>query len=210
MEVRRESMTELWRNPARLLGLILCVLVGSGLAGCKEAKKFVADTQEGYQMVEEFARHLHGIRVSLSTNDFAKAREIGVKADQLLRTRILSWCVQLLIVEETEGVDAAKASVDRLKTSEGITTNELAALREIETYFQQKGDARTGDLLLYIGALIAEDKYGHGAGTVLYKAVDALRPAPTRAAGRTLPREGEAPDEPRIIRFGSQTNAAKK
>lgn len=173
---------------SRLLLSAVGALLAFTLVGCNDAKKLVAETKEGYRVLEEVAGHVADMSASLRTNDFAKAKEFGAKADRLLSTRTFSWSIQLLATEETNGVDAAKALIARFKAAEGITADERAALAELEKYFQRKGKAKTGDIIFLVAAVTVEGKYGHGAGGVLLRARETYRksalPAPALATNQ--------------------------
>jgi hypothetical protein len=193
---RIQAMKQKWHLP-----VVVCALLTLSLPGCDNAKQFVADSKEGYRIAEDIVGQIGKLSASLSTNDFAKAREIGAKLDHLLSTRVLSWYVRILAVEETEGSDAAKALIAELKKSEGLNAGELKALTQMESYFQNK-TGRTGDILVVIGALAAEQKYGHGAGRLVVELSDKYRksnltvkPADTNATNAGLP-------DPVFIRFG--------
>lgn len=174
---------------------VLCLLLALGLAGCDDARKLVEDSREGLEVIEEIAGKLSEFSASLSENDFAKAREIGAKIDHMLSTRVLSWLVQILVTEETEGVDAAKRLIQTLKRSEAITESESAALALIEEYFENKGRQRTVDIVVLVGALLVENKYGHGAGGLLLRLRETYR-NPQRDPGLQVtnaPTQAEVP-----------------
>src|SRR5688572_33427748 len=117
---------------------VLCAFLSIAIFGCNDAKQFVADSKEGYRIAEDIVGQIAKLGASVSTNDFAKAREIGAKLDHLLSTRVLSWYVQILALEETQGNDAARALIAELKKTEALTATELKALTEIESYFARK------------------------------------------------------------------------
>jgi hypothetical protein len=172
----------------------MCLLLALSGAGCGEAKKLADESKEGLRAAQALAGYLKGICDSLSTNNFVRAKELGGQADDFFNTRALSWCVQVLTIEEKEGVDAAKASIQRLKQTEGATTSELGALAKMETYFERKGADRTGDLVVMIGVIVAEKKYGHGAGGLVSKLCAAYR-TPPRAAPITDTNAPPAPSK---------------
>jgi len=168
---------------SRVLKLVICrclpsmvigALLGLILAGCDDAKKLVSETKEGYHVLEQVAE----MSASLRTNDFARAKEIGGKLDSFLNTRVLSWFVKILATEENDGVDAAKALIKKLKTTEGLSRDEQAALEKIEQYYQNKGNEKTGDLAFLVAAIVVEGKYGHGAGGVLLRLRETYRKSP--------------------------------
>ena len=161
----------------RLLGFIACTVVSLGLCGCEKAQKFAADTREGYQMVENVAGQVARMAASLDTNDFAQAKELAVNIERVLSTRVLSWYLKILTAEETEGIDAAKALITELKTIKDLDAVEAKALEKIEAYFQKK-TGKTGDFLVYLCALAAEAKYGHGAGNIVVTIADKYRASP--------------------------------
>ena len=164
-------------NVTRLLGFIGCVLVSLGLCGCDKAKKFTADTREGYRIAEDVARQIASMAAALDANDLAKAKEMAVKIEQVLSTRVLSWYLKILTVEEIEGIDAAKVLIAELKKTKDLDAVEAKALERIEAYFQEK-TGKTGDLVVYLCALAAEAKFGHGGGGLVAAIVDRLRTSP--------------------------------
>jgi bacillopeptidase F (M6 metalloprotease family) len=89
--------------------------------------------------------------------------------------------MQILNTEEKEGIDAAKALIEKLKTTQDITENEQAALAQIEKYFQNKGSQRTGDIAMKIAAFAVEKKYGKTARKIFIKLSDKYRNSPTPA-----------------------------
>jgi hypothetical protein len=183
----------------RSLGLILCVLLSIGILGCNDAKQFAAETREGYKMVEEVAGQVSKMVASLDTNDLAQAKEIAVKIEHVLSTRVLSWYFKILAVEETQGNDAARALIAELKKTDNINATETKALNEMDRYFQGKV-GRTGDLLFLLCAIAAEHKYGHGGGELFLRLASRYRKferyppeAATNAVAASLTNEPPAP-----------------
>src|SRR4051794_2653088 len=103
----------------RFLTLALCVAAAVSFLGCDDAKTFVKESKEGYRELEEIAAKLGQITSALKTNDFAQAKEFAGKVEPFLNTRVLSWAVQVLAIEEKEGVEAAQAAIERFRASEG-------------------------------------------------------------------------------------------
>lgn len=162
----------------RFLPVLLCVVTVVGLAGCDDAKTFVKESKDGYRELEEVAGKLGQIAAAIKTNDFAQAKEFAGKVEPFLKTRVLSWTVQILAVEEKEGVAAARSALERLKLTEGITAGERVALDKMEAFYRDK-TGRTGDLLVLIGAIAVEEKYGgHYAGAVFTQICQQLRISP--------------------------------
>jgi hypothetical protein len=151
------------------------------LAGCDDAKKFVKESKEGYQELEEIAWKLGQVASAVKTNDFAQAKEFASKAESFLDTRALSWSVQVLAIEEKEGVDSARAAIERFRASENVTAGERRALDEMAKYYQGK-TGLTGDLLVLVAAVAAEKKYGHGAGGVVAQLFQRIRPSTSTSA----------------------------
>jgi hypothetical protein len=160
-------------------------LLGLTLAACDDAKKLVSETKEGYHVIEQIAAQVAEMSASLSTNDFARAKETGAKLDSLLNARVLSWSVQILATEEKDGVEAAKALINKLKATQGLSTDEQTSLARIEQYFQNKGNEKTGDLAFLVAAIVVEDKYGHGAGGLLLRLRETYRKSPLPVPGLT-------------------------
>ena len=169
----------------RVFGFVACTLVSLGLCGCDKAKKFTADTREGYRIAEDVASQIASMAASLDTNDLAKAKEMAVKIEQVLSTRVLSWYLKILTVEEIEGIDAARALIAQLKKDKDLDAVETTALEKIEAYFEKKTE-KTGDFLIYLCALAAEAKFGHGGGGLVVAIVDSFRTSPMGARERPL------------------------
>lgn len=158
----------------RFLTFLLCIAALLSFLGCDDAKKFVKESKEGYQELEEIARKLGQVASAMKTNDYAQAREFAAKAEGFLNTRVLSWAVQVLAIEEKEGVEAARAAIERFRGSDSITAGERKALDEMTKFYQGK-TGRTGDLIVLVAAVAAEEKYGHGAGGIVAHLCQGLR-----------------------------------
>lgn len=177
-----------WFTMTRLLTVLLCVAAAVGMSGCDDARTFVKESKEGYRELEVIAGKLGEIAAAIKTNDFAQAKEFAGKVEPFLKTRVLSWTVQILAIEEKEGVAGARSAIERLKVTEGITAGERLALDKMEAFYRDK-TGRTGDLLVIIGAVAVEQKYGgHYAGAVFAQICQELRtsvatnaPNPTNA-----------------------------
>lgn len=162
----------------RLLVLILCV-AAAGFLGCDDAKTFVKESKEGCRELEEIARRLGQVASAVKTNDFAQAKEFTRKLEPFLNTRVLSWAVQILATEEREGVEAARAAIERFRTSDSITAGERTALDKMQVFYRDK-TGRTGDLLVIVAAIAVEEKYGgHGTGAVFIQICQKLRTHPS-------------------------------
>ena len=163
----------------RFAMLFLCVAGMLCFAGCGDATKFVKESKEGYQELEEIARKLGQVASAMKTNDFAEAKELAAKLEPFLNTRVLSWVVQTLAIEEREGVEAARAVIERFKTTEGITASERAALDKMESFYRDK-TGRTGDLLVLVAAIVVEEKYRtHGTGAAFAQLCQKFRTQPS-------------------------------
>ncbi|HAB19221.1 MAG TPA: hypothetical protein PLX89_17110 [Verrucomicrobiota bacterium] len=152
---------------ARLLAVSLCGLIALCSLACDRAKKLAQESKEGLQIVEQVGSQLGELYTLISANDFAQAKALGAKLDRFLDTRVLSWCIQALAIEEAKGAPVALAWVKEVKDREGISADELKVLEMLERHFVAQGKGRTGDLLLLIGAIAVEKKFGHGAGGLL-------------------------------------------
>lgn len=162
----------------RFFTLVLCVVTAVGLAGCDDARTFVKESKEGYRELEVIAGKLGEIAAAIKTNDFAQAKEFAGKVEPFLKTRVLSWAVQILAIEEKEGVAGARSAIERLKLTDGITAGERIALDKMEAFYRDK-TGRTGDLLVLVGAIAVEEKYGgHYAGAVFAQICQQLRTSP--------------------------------
>ena len=166
----------------RFLTILLCAAATVTLVGCDDAKTFVKESKEGYRELEEIAEKLGQIASAVKTNDFAQAKELAGKLEPFLNTRVISWAVQVLAIEEKEGVGAARAAIERFRTTEGITASERTALDKMQAFYREK-TGRTGDLLVFVAAFAVEQKYGgHGTAAVFMQICQKLRTqTPTNA-----------------------------
>ena len=155
------------RSKGRFSIWILVSLACVILTGCDDARKLAAESREGLKVAQEIGDRINEIRVALSTNDFAKAKVIGAKLDQYLNVRVLTWTIEILATEERNGVDAAKNLIREIRGRADLKAEEALALKDIEAYFHHKGKARTSDLIVLVGALVAESKLGHGGGNLI-------------------------------------------
>ncbi len=169
----------------RFLTLLVSLVVSLGFLGCDDAKKFVRDSKEGYKELEGIAQLLAQVASAISTNDFSRAKEFAAEAGNFLNTRVISWAVQVLVIEEKEGVESARAAIERFRATDSTTASERRALDEMANFYQGK-TGRTGDLLVLVAAVAAEEKYGHGAGGIVAQLCQRLRPPiPTSALSST-------------------------
>ncbi len=135
-------------------------------------------SKEAYRAVEELAGQIKQATLSLKTNDFSQAKEFVAAAEKKLHTRTMSWAMQVLVTEEKEGVEAAKATIQKLRTTEGITDDELAALKEMDRYYEFKGRERTGDIVVMVAGVVVEQKYGKTALKAFLALCEKYRTAP--------------------------------
>lgn len=156
------------------LTFLLGIAASLSFLGCDDAKKYVKESKEGYQELEEIARKLGRVASAIKTNDYPQAREFAAKAEGSLNTRVLSWAVQILAIEEKDGVEAAKAAIERFRGGDMITAGERKALDEMAKFYQGK-TGRTGDLIVLVAAVAADEKYGHGAGGLVARLCQGLR-----------------------------------
>jgi hypothetical protein len=162
----------------RFLTLILCAAAAASFLGCDDAKTFVKESKEGYRELEEIAGKLGQIASAVKTNDFAQAKEFARKLEPFLNSRVLSWAVQILATEEKGGVEAARAAIERFRTSDGITAGEREALDKMQAFYRDK-TGRTGDLLVLVAAIAVEEKFGgHGTGGLFIQICEKFRTHP--------------------------------
>jgi hypothetical protein len=121
----------------------------------------------------------------VKTNDFAQAKEYARKLEPFLNTRVLTWAVQVLAIEEKEGAEAARQAIARFGTTKDITPSERAALGKMQDYYQGRS-GRTGDLVVFVGAIIVDEKFGgHGAGGLFMQICETFRTAVTNGGAVT-------------------------
>ena len=160
--------------------LFLCIAAGLfvlfAAAGCDDAKKLANDTKEGYRELESIVDQLVELKSSLTTNDLNKAKEIAATIDHHLDTRVLSWHVKLLYIEEKDSIDAVYKTIEELRDSDDVTDSELTALADIEAWFQSKGDHKTLDIVVMIGAIAMESKFPHQGAIAVALLNQRLRP----------------------------------
>jgi len=163
----------------RFASSMLCVAALVSLLGCDDAKRFVKESKEGYQELEAIAGKLGEIAAAVKTNNFAMAKEFARELEPLLTSRVVSWTVQILAIEERDGVQAARAAIERFRGSDGMTASERTALEKLDAYYQDRA-GRTGDLLVMIAAIAIEAKYGgHGTGAAFIQTCQQLRTQPS-------------------------------
>src|SRR5262245_60586044 len=136
----------------RFLRLALCIAATAIFSGCDNARTFVKESKEGYRELEDIAGKLSQIASAVKTNDFAQAKEFAGKLEPFLNSRVLSWAVQVLAIEEKEGVEAARAAIERFRSVEGITADERSALDKMQAFYREK-TARSGDLLVLVAGV---------------------------------------------------------
>jgi len=148
----------------QLFTLFLCVAAAVPFVGCDDAKTFVKESREGYRELEEIAGQIGQIASAVKTNNFAQAKEYARKLEPFLNTRVLTWTVQILAVEERQGVEATRQTIEQFGKTGDITPDERAALEKVREHYQGRS-GRTGDLLVLVGAVVVDKKFGgHGAG----------------------------------------------
>jgi hypothetical protein len=134
--------------------------------------------KEDYQQLEKIARELGQLASAVKESDFLGAGRYCGQLEPFLNTRVLLWTVQVLAIEEKDGVEAAKAAIERYRSTEGLTAGERAALDKLQAYYRDK-TGRTGDLIVVVAALVVEEKFKHhGAGGTFLQICQKLRTHP--------------------------------
>lgn len=86
------------------------------------------------------------LKRSLDDVDLDEARAVAQKIDRMLNQRVAGWYVDILKVEQREGVTAARTLLSQLRDSETANDEERKALEVLDTYFQKKGNPKTGEV----------------------------------------------------------------
>jgi hypothetical protein len=163
---------------SRFLTLLLCTAALLVSVGCDNAKKFASDVKKEYQELETIARDIGQIATAVKASDYVGAGKYCRQLEPFLNAKVLLWTVQVLAIEEKDGVEAAKAAIERYRSTEGLTADERAALDKLQGYYRDK-TGRTGDLIVVVAAIAVEEKFKHhGAGGTFLQICQKLRTHP--------------------------------
>ncbi|MGC4014108.1 MAG: hypothetical protein QM755_06245 [Luteolibacter sp.] len=148
----------------------------------KDLSELAAATPALTKSLMNVAVTLHG---ALAENDYEKARHAAAAIDRFFKSRTLTWYVQIMVVEEKEGVPAAKQKIQELQNTPDISDQEKDGLTTILRAFNEKGDTKSADLTLTLCAGALAGKYGQHAGTAFLALQHTFRPTPLTEAALT-------------------------
>lgn len=112
----------------------------------------------------ELSKLLGSLKQSLDSGELTKAKEVGRQIDVALSQRVVGWYVEVLKIEEKEGVEAAREHLRKLKAAETMTEEERKALDAFETYFRGKGDLKTKEAFEALVKLYLQIKFDGFSG----------------------------------------------
>ena len=118
------------------------------LAGCgkkKEPKEYMRDAAEKLtgiktEDIERIKHDLLQLKTLYEAGAFDGLKDVCAELDQRFNQRILTWYAEILLIEHTRGVDAAKEEIQRLKKTVELSAKEVRALDDIEGYYRDKGE----------------------------------------------------------------------
>lgn len=145
----------------------------------KDVSELAAATPAITKSLMEVAVTLHA---ALAENDYEKARLAAANIDRFFKSRTHTWYVQIMVVEEKEGVPAARQKMVELQQTSDITDQEKEALAMILRAFEEKGDTKAVDLTLNLCAVALAGKYGQHAGAAFLALQHTFRPTPLTEA----------------------------
>jgi hypothetical protein len=159
-------------------------------AEIEDAARNQKEIQSSVESLSVLSRQLQGY---IAEKDYECARAVAATMDEFVRSRTLRWYVDVLVVEEKEGVPAALARIQELRNTPDLKETEKAGLSGIEEVFRQKGDLRSLDAISLICGLIITANYGDTAGNLYFKGHSRLRGEPGTPTVKETMNEGVTP-----------------